>query len=448
MQQGAGVTETDATDATTEFVGRDAIYKRLQQHVAKPTARGAFLLLGRTGMGKTALLTHFDAYFDDALLGVYLRLDAEMLQDMPTLIITLAAATNALLANYHFNMERLHTLLAPATDARQDNVIEAPAPSDIDNDPRRWLQERYLPLLFRVTRPQRHVIWLLDDAEHLLDAMQNGTLPDDTLHFLFDMLAAFPLLSIVLSLHTRHEQRLPQFAPLVQAANVLRLTRLSAVDAAQLLRLRVPGVLETVCEAVYRVAGGDPRLVLRFGAYLQQIPQDEIYTETVRRGVPQVYAASQDVLRQLWDDLDANERIVLRALAAMHYADPLRSIDSEQIELWLVDTDTPLDLTSINAALRSLEYRELISRGGAAERKRQGGILLTMDLLQRWLLDTTQQGNEADTADAAAGGIGRRGWLLLCAAALMIILLLLLLSQAPATTNTATTPQPTVTLAD
>ena len=426
----------------TDFVGRDAVYERLQQHVAKPMTPGAFLLLGRTGIGKSAVLANFDMRFDDAILGVYMPLSIDRLADVGSFVMALAEFTTDLVDQYGFNAERLRSLMETEPDPVQDNVIEAPVTPEIVSDPQTWLKDTYLPVLFRVTRPQRHVVWLWDDADKLLTAISEGALPDDFLVYLRDLLDTFPLLSIVLSLHTRHEETLTQFMPLVSDANTLRLMRLSSWDAAQLLRVRVPGVLETVCEAVYRITGGDPRLVLRFGDYLLQTPQDEIYTETVRQGVPHVYAASQDILRQLWQDLDANERTVLRALAAMHYADPLRSVTAEQIEVWLVDTDTPLDLTTIHSALRSLEYRELVLQG-------EGGIRLTMELLQRWLLDRAAQQADQDAATGVlvAPRVGRRGWLLLVLAAAAVIVLLVLVSQLPASPSTPL-PEPTITLAD
>lgn len=419
-------------------IGRAAVFDRLLQHITTPTARSALVLLGRTGIGKTSLLRTFVEYDDDVRVSVYVCLSAEVVADEVTFWRTLIAANTEQLAAYGYNADRLPPFPDELADSAQ---ADAATPKHDEAASvgiahlRAWLSLTYLPLVFRITRPQRYVVWLLDDAHHLLDALDTGTLAPDFHQVLQGLLVEFPLLSMVFALHTDHDARLANRAPLVMPGNSVRLTRLSSADTAVLLRLYIPGALESVCEAVYRATGGDPRLVRHYGEHLAQRPQDEIYVETVRQLLPTVYAASQPILQDVWHTLDANERVVLRAIAALRYAHPLREVTAGQIESWLVDTDTPLDLTTIQAALRSLEYRELVASGAE-------GMLPTTDLLQRWLLETTDPPQAAPDVQ-----LGRGRWLLLAVLVLAVVLSLVLLSQAPAPA-VVTDAAPTVTLAE
>ena len=84
--------------------------------------------------------------------------------------------------------------------------------------------------------------------------------------------------------------------------------------------------------------------------------------EDVKALTSTIYLYNEADYRVLWDHLGANERLVLTAMSDLLYNDPLGRMDAQAIQSWLVETDFPLDMTAINATLRSLEYREILTR--------------------------------------------------------------------------------------
>jgi hypothetical protein len=179
--------------------------------------------------------------------------------------------------------------------------------------------------------------------------------------------------------------------------------------------------------------------------------------EDTKALTPKVYTYGDDDYRYMWSRLSLNERLVLTAISGLLYGDPLGRIEAATIEGWLVETDYPMDITSINAALRSLEYREIVQATA-------DGLRLTAEMLQTWLLENARLSEraapihtpDADVATPAyAGGrveTARRPRLfsLLAVAAIIGIIIaaiiLVVLSNTPAG-ETFVDPQPTVTLA-
>ena len=92
-----------------------------------------------------------------------------------------------------------------------------------------------------------------------------------------------------------------------------------------------------------------------------------------------LYETNHGFFRGIWTRLSANERQVLTAIAELHHDNPVRKIDSATIERWLLDSDFPMEKTTINATLRSLEHQEWVTLAD--------GIQFNGDLWQRWLLE-------------------------------------------------------------
>jgi len=124
---------------------------------------------------------------------------------------------------------------------------------------------------------------------------------------------------------------------------------------------------------------------------------------------------------------------VLTAISGLTYDDPLTSAAPSAIQTWLVETDYPLETTSIRSAIRGLEYAQLVETN-------EGKLRISSSLFQRWLLENARP--ETTTASAS-----QPRWRLVLAAAVILGLLvagLLLLGQA--TRPAAESAAPTITL--
>src|SRR5512145_448650 len=62
--------------AAVPFVGRQKAFERLYQQLTDPMKAETTVVLGRQSSGKTALLQHFDAFFDESFVTVYIPLRA------------------------------------------------------------------------------------------------------------------------------------------------------------------------------------------------------------------------------------------------------------------------------------------------------------------------------------------------------------------------------------
>jgi hypothetical protein len=122
------------------------------------------------------------------------------------------------------------------------------------------------------------------------------------------------------------------------------------------------------------------------------------------------------------------------------YDDPLSPIDTGRIEGWLVETDYPLDATAINAALRGLEYREIV-------RSTAKGLAITAGMMQTWLLEHARL--DETPADMLETRPFAADWRLLIVGAVVVVIVLLVAASLGGNrpSEASGTPLPTVTLA-
>lgn len=412
-----------AAPAPPLYVGHQALVTRVLQHVMNPLNRHALALTGQPGIGRTALLQHCARIFDSSVVVVSLSLNSIDFRDEAAWLHQLHEATMAALEGLEVARSRLDWVPAPA---------DASALRD-------WLRNAFLPEYMRVIRSHRRLAWLFDDADALLQAIERGALPADHLEFLHTLLQAQPQASLVLALDIKYEERPDRLAPLVTPSSIQRIQRLNAGDSAELLRRIVPDLEDAHQGAILRQAGGYPRLLLRYAELARKVPANQRYGEEWLKPIhASVYQESSAEMRRLWQTLNRDERLVLTALASLLYEDPLRVPGVPEIDRWLVETDYPLDETAVGAALRALEYREML-------RMQVGGVAFTVGMLQKWLLENARLDAEALHASDRLGTISWGRWLLLGVALLLLLgLALLLLLPSPALDLTPALP--TVTL--
>lgn len=431
------------------FAGRDAELARLHQSVTAPQTSEALVFMGRRRIGKTALLNQFDAAFDELFIGVFIPLDTFPLHSESAWLRALYQAIYETLVTRGFSLERLPHI--PEHLARVDAYAD---------DWRTWLVDEAMPEVARVIRAARRIVLLMDDAGYLLDAVENGTLPRDHGAFLARLI--HPQLHIVLTASEEDEDRLSTLSPLVNAMGATRLGQLSREGVAAVLSV---ADVQDSADEVYEATGGLPELVRRAGYHLVERGDKPTAIKDV---LAQVYADGEATFRQMWEGLNRSERLVLTAIASLLYADPLRPITPERIEAWLVETDFPQDLTTVQATVRGLEYREIIRHElPDTTRKHPGGLRLTAGLMQRWLLENARLNMPADKPASEAARPTTRDrtqpqtpstadtpqnnrilWIAVAIAAVLFVLLMLALTSNGAAINpSATTPQPTVTLA-
>ncbi|MFO7321641.1 MAG: ATP-binding protein [Chloroflexota bacterium] len=401
------------TNVATTLAGRKRALARLRQYLNDRAADEALLFLGRPHIGKTTLARHIEKLPDEHFVNTYVSLAEMDISGEEDWLLALAQAATEAVARRGFTLSRLRELQPP------------------DGDARAWFAGAFLPELFVIIRAHRRLVYIFDDAHVLLRAVQRGDLPADVFSYLHQLLLAQRQLALVMMLDTEAEPDLLQMSPLVSLDNAHRLGNLSVEDAASFLQDPVGAlyqVPEPTAAAIHRATGGMPLLLQLFGSALFWRWEDEpdinvMTTDDVRAITPQVYARADEIFEEIWQRLSQNERLTLTAISQLLYRDPLRAVDAGAIEAWLVQTDYPLDRTAIAAAVRSLEYEELVSISPS-------GITLTMGLLQTWLLENAALNRGVDASNAGTPQRRLQALLLALAAVIIAVIVLTALSNS------------------
>ncbi len=409
---------TDFPAPRDPFAARDDALARIHQHLTTESHPQALVFVGRAACGKTALLRAFDTVFDPLnVWGLYIDLKTAPLHDESAwLRLLFTRAYDAALA-HGFSAERLPTL-----------------PDSVD-DLRAWLTETGYPELFRVIRAARRIVYLLDNADALLDALARGTLPATHPAYLQSLLGS--QCAMILTVPLADEARLSALAPLVGDATPFRLRHFDTTQVAQVVAAVTNQPLDkTLGQEVAQLSGGQPMLTRYIAEHLAR-------GEALPAAADAVYTQALGFFRQQWDSLNENERRTLSAMAALTYANPLTTFTASALEAWLADSDAPLDLTAVNVALRGLEYHEIIAPTSQ-------GVTLRGELLRRWLIAYARHPSAVVVRPRARPAslpesVPRVLWILL-AVGTVLALLVILLAIASLSAGSGAQVVPTVVL--
>jgi len=419
--------QADDQSALAPFAGRQKAFEHLYQRLTDPTSAGVSIILGRRDIGKTALLRHFSAYFDESFVPVYLPLKDQNVRSEGDWLNIVALNMMQALSNKDFSMNKL-----PRQNAE-------------DADMRRWMANEYLPETFDLIKGRR-LVWLLDDTGSLIQWTKAGKLPTDHFTYLDGLVKQYRNLGIIMAMDSRYEMLIPSMSPLVSVTDVYRLSNLTEDETHTLIQQPIQNefrVNDEAATAIFNATGGQPRLAQRFGAALYDYhqvtdtPRTILTAEDVKNVTDTVQQQSEADFQRTWDETAQNERLILTGITRLMYDDPLTPVTISALSNWLVESDFPLDLTAINAAIRGLEYDEQIENG-------KGGIHLRSSLMQTWLL----QHAELQSATKPVAAIRRRG---LVAAGILLLIVIGVLAfvvsqQRPGEPTLASTLQPTLTL--
>ena len=419
-------TEFEDTLLSAPFAGRQAVFARIQQYLIDPSDRHALLFMGRKSIGKSAMLLQCRQILGEHVIGSYLSLNDDVVADEPTWIAYLYHFTNFALQQYQLNIDRL---------------------PELPDDPaqfRDWFSNEYLLEMRKIIRPHRRWIWLIDDGEYLIKAIDNKQLPADSLDYLYGLLRDHLQLGIVITLDEKNENLVSQLSPLIDIQQIQRLQSLSADESAELMAHFVADNPEATDKYIYNLVDGHPLLLQFLGNALQPIQTRPITKSEIDKIVPEVYKKADETYRGIWQNtLSQNERLVLTAISGLLYDDPLINLTTQGIESWLLETDFPMDNTTINAGIRALEYQNLVI-GSTSD-----GIRIRSQLFQRWLIEHARMDKpETYHSKPISKGddlqFGRNGIILIVAVIVVVILLVAIIQQSDISSSIPL--QPTVTL--
>ncbi len=333
------------------FVGREDVFAFFRQHlVGAPLAHG-LVLIGRAGLGKSAVLGQLEHQLGEPYRPCLIRLSALDLSAEDRLLAALAEEIRATLEETGASTYRLPDWPAPA---------EAGA----SPDPRGWFKTEYLAVAMSALR-LRHLLLVFDDAHLLFDAMDEGRLPGDLFAYFAELLGTYERLVLVFALDATHEDRVLGTELLSDPSLHLRLGELSRADAARLVREPVAGTLDYedgVVEGIVAQAGGHPFLLHSICRLLFRRSEERHHTGPVTaHDLTAVHTAvldqADEIFSPLWRDLTPNERHTLVALVRLDEEAPGEAFSFDVVRGWLLGAGYALNKTQLASALRGLGYK-------------------------------------------------------------------------------------------
>jgi hypothetical protein len=338
-------------DGPAAFVGREDVFAFFRQHlVGAPLAHG-LVLIGRAGLGKSALLGQLEHQLGEPYRLCFIRLGALELSAEDRLFAALAEQIRATLEQTGASTYRLPDWPAPAG--------EGPAP-----DLRGWFRTEYLAVAMSALR-LRHLLLVFDDAHLLFDALGEGRLPGDLFAYFAELLGTYERLALLFALDATHEDRVLSTELFSDPSLHLRLGELSRADAERLVREPVAGVLDyedDVVEGILAQAGGHPFLLHSVCRLLFRRSEERNHAGPITaHDLTAVHTAALDqadeVFGPLWRDLTPNERYTLIALVRLDEEAPGEAFSFDVVRGWLLGAGYALNKTQLASALRGLGYK-------------------------------------------------------------------------------------------
>jgi hypothetical protein len=431
----------DPLQRQTPFLGRAGAFARLSQYL-NTSHPGALVYVGAEGVGKTALLHAVAQHMttNQIGLGVLIPLESLPTQQNELALALYQAAYGALVADR-------------GVSSLPSRLPELPDPTEGAVDWMDWLAQVGLPGISQALRPNRRLIYLLDNVQIWIEAIEQKTLAQDFPASLAEIASPFSdKIALVFTLDLEKEAQLDMLSPLIRQDQTMRLTQVTEEEVIEALNEN------QAAEELYRWTGGYPLLI---APYLRVESPRKLSVKQIEEMTPQVYSRCQEVFQQWWRSLTTAERQVLAAISTAQYIDPFKAVTAAEIESWLVQTEIPMDMTAIQAALRGLEYRELIVYETGAAR----GVRLKSDLFRRWLREhadfdspAAQPGSGSQVARGALAELGtnfsrlsptQRIWFGIGVVVLLILVLVAVITAPPREVNEVDNDAsvPTVTLA-
>jgi hypothetical protein len=354
------------------FFGREDVFAFIRQRLIGGRRAQAVAIIGQRGMGKTSVLLQTIHQVEARYLTAYIDLADVRFDDVGGLFAAMADAARQALEDGGLSTYRL-----------------PPIPEEPGVDLLTWFAETYLDVTLSALRRNRRLIFLFDQTTRLLDAIDRRDIPADLGDTLSQLIARDERMDIIFAVDAEDEPRLEAFAPLSDPLLHKRLGLLDDAAAEALIRRPSAPFYEVQSEAVEGIlamAGGHPYLLHVINGLLweratSRWPKGPVTLSDVNAVIRQATDEADPVLRLTWEHSTPNERRALSALTALMTASRGMPVRTEDVRRWLLhEGDEPLDETALAAALRRLEYREVL-RSTA-----NGMYTFTTGLQHQWLV--------------------------------------------------------------
>jgi len=341
------------------FFGRERAFAFFRQHLVDLPRQQAMVLIGRRGLGKSALVWQLQYQLEDRIRPCIVSLGMVEPLNEDTLMDALVQAIRRTLDE----MEASTLRLPPWPPEPEPEA----GPEALLPERRAWFRESYLDVAFAALR-QHSLLLILDDAHLLMAAIDRGDLADDWWAYLGELMAAHERLDLIVTVDATAEDRVLGIPLLADPALQLRLDELAPADAERLIREPMAATCRYehgVVELIGDMAGGHPFMLHSVCRLLYRRSEERnhnglITAHDLTAILPALVEQVADVLGPLWETLSANERLTLRAVRVLGEGDPRRAVPFEAIFYTLTRAGYSVNKTQVAAALRALDYNGLL----------------------------------------------------------------------------------------
>lgn len=328
-------------DDPTLFFGRQEAIAFLRRWLVGGHNHEAIVLLGRIGMGKTALLHQVAYIVDERYIPVYIPLtelhpidELALIRQTASLILSRLEAIN------------VDTYRIPAFPTEEATLAHW----------QHWFAEEFLAVATTAIRRDRFLLLLFDDWHLIYEAIDGGVASDNAMGYWGSLLAQYDRLDMILAVDIADEQRALADS---FSANIQQHFRLVALDVPTTLQLMIEplqGAFEYTPQALARLhglCGGYPFLIHSLCRLIYRHHQQNAYVthiapEFIEVLYPAALQETNQVMDSFWENSTPNMQAVMRVLLAS----PHRQLTLEELQTHLVS----LNPTQIVATLRRLDY--------------------------------------------------------------------------------------------
>jgi hypothetical protein len=337
------------------FVGRDEIFRRLEELFRNPLQKVPVVLYGQRRMGKTSILKHLGAKLGPRYIPILADLQG-LLSDPFRPIKSDQDLWQALMREIGKPFG-----ISPGEGESVEDFLDRLAPA----------------------RGERFIVLMLDEFEKLEQRMDEGTVSRNFLEHLRHLIQHRPELLVILSGHHTLQERMGRYwEPLMGIARSVRVSYLEEDAARRLITDPWDGFrLQYTEESIQRLllaTGRQPMLLqLACSAVIREVNNRmaresyEVYPtarpEEVERALDRLLVEGETwYFDAVWDWLTEEQRVVLISLAQAYQP------GSEGWTLWREVPGITED------AVRALEEREVLEVD-------DGRCRFRVELLRRWL---------------------------------------------------------------
>jgi len=343
-------------DDPTLFYGRQDAQAFLRQNLVGADNQHLIIVLGRSGIGKTALLHHVAYIVDERYHPVYIDLVGSPHASIPQVITTIATAIVT-------HME--------SVGASTYRIPDFPEPIETDNAWLRWFKDDFLDVAVTAIRRDNFLLLLLDDLHLFFQATDNNSLSEDFITYLGSLLTSYDRLDIVGGVDIRFEHQLMQHPPTQNINLHWRLETLNDDAVHQLITEPIQGTYTLTPDALDRIkflCGGHPFLLHSVCRLVYRFHEERNVTTINADMLEYIYEPAlietSDTMQAFWDGASQQMVLVLRALLEN---DPHVPSSIQALLAWSQDHGFGLNQTQLVARLREIEYETLVRTNEAGE---------------------------------------------------------------------------------